>query len=54
MALAADLRAQAARIREFARSIVDARAQAEIEKMAAELEVRAKQLDNGEGGTSGT
>ena len=51
MATAAELRAEAARMREFARSVTDPEVLAEIHAMAEEWERRAReQSDGGSGG----
>ena len=47
MATAAELRAEAARMRELARTMSDPDAVAEINKLIAEYERRAGLLDNG-------
>jgi hypothetical protein len=47
MALAAELRAEAARLRELLRAVSDPAASAAIMEMIDELEGRAKAMDNG-------
>ena len=51
MATAAELRSEAARMREFARTVTDPEVRAEIEAMIAEWERRARLHDNGDAGT---
>ncbi len=46
-ATAVELRAEAARLREFARTVTDPYVLAEIEKIAGELERRARAMSNG-------
>jgi hypothetical protein len=50
MATAAELRAEAARMREFARTVTDPEVLAEINVMIAEWERRARLMDNGGAG----
>ena len=47
MATAAELRAEAARMQEFARTVSDPEILAEIHAMVEEWEERARQQDNG-------
>ena len=47
MGKAAELRAEAARLREFVQSVTAPEVRDEIELMIAELESRARQTDNG-------
>jgi hypothetical protein len=47
MATAAELRAEAARMREFARTVADPEVLAEINAMISEWERRARLMDNG-------
>ena len=49
MAIAAELRADAARMREFARTVTDPEILEEINLMIAELERRAREIGNGDG-----
>ena len=49
MATAAELRAEAARMREFALTVTDAEVLFEIDAMATELERRAREMGNGGG-----
>jgi hypothetical protein len=52
MKTAAELRAEAARLREFARNVIDTEVWREIQVMITELERRARVLGNGDGGES--
>ena len=49
MATAAELRADAARMREFARTVTDLEVLFEINEMIVELERRAREMANGHG-----
>ena len=50
MKIAAELRAEAARMREFALTVTDAEGLGEIHAMAEEWEQRARLHDNGDAG----
>jgi hypothetical protein len=51
-ATAAELRAEAARMREFSRTVTDPEVLAEIDKIVTEWERRARAMSNGDGDNS--
>jgi hypothetical protein len=51
-ATAAELRAEAARMREFSRTVTDPEVLAEIDKIVTEWERRARAMSNGDGDSS--